>query len=72
MTCCFRIRSLIVLGLMLAPVAASARAAEQGSSALTIYSTAQPGGIPAEIYQPGMQPSYSAAQYRQVIPVTPS
>lgn len=60
--------SLIGLGLMLAFVATTARAAEEESSALTIYSTAQPGGIPAEIYQPGMQSQYSASQYRQVIP----
>jgi len=68
MTCCSRIRSLIVLSLMLVPFVSITRAAEDESSALTIYSTAQPGGIPAEIYQPGMQSEYSASQYRQVIP----
>ncbi|MBU0718862.1 MAG: DUF4139 domain-containing protein [Planctomycetes bacterium] len=38
------------------------------STALTIYSTAQPGAIPPEIYQPGMMSSYSPLQYRQAIP----
>jgi len=46
----------------------AATAAEGDSSALTIYSTASPGGVPPEIYQPGMQSQYTPAQYRQVIP----
>lgn len=43
-------------------------AAAADSTALTIYSTAQPGAVPAEIYQPGMTSTYGAAQYRQMIP----
>ncbi len=42
--------------------------AEADSDALTIYSSARPGSIPAEIYQPGMRSAWSASQYRQMIP----
>ena len=38
------------------------------STALTIYSTARPGAVPPEIYQPGMTSAWGAAQYRQMIP----
>ena len=44
-----------------------AGAAEE-STALTIYSTARPGAIPPEVYQPAMQSRYTPSQYRQVIP----
>ncbi len=43
-------------------------AADDSAMALTIYTTARPGGIPAELYAPGMQPTYSPSQYRQIIP----
>ena len=48
-------------------IAPAAEAATE-STALTIYSTAGPGGVPPEIYQPGMLSQYTRAQYRQVIP----
>lgn len=38
------------------------------STSLTIYSAARPGGIPAEMYQPGMQQSIYGPQWRQQIP----
>ena len=41
---------------------------EDDSTALTIYTTAKPGAVPPEIYQPGMMSVYSPSQYRQVIP----
>lgn len=38
------------------------------STALTIYSTASPGSIPPEMYQPGMQQAIYGVQWRQQIP----
>jgi len=38
------------------------------STALTIYSTARPGAVPPELYQPGMQSRFQPSQYRQMIP----
>jgi len=38
------------------------------STALTIYSTATPGSIPPEMYQPGMQQAVYGVQWRQQIP----
>ena len=38
------------------------------STALTIYSTATPGSVPPEMYQPGMQQAVYGAQWRQQIP----
>jgi len=49
-------------------VALTAPVFAEESTALTIYSTAQPGGVPAEVYQPGIQSGYTSMQYRQVIP----
>lgn len=51
-------------GLTSAAVAQS----QAGSTSLTIYSTAQPGGIPAEMYRPGMAGQRSMSQFRQRIP----
>ena len=50
-----------------AATAANARATDEATN-LTIYSTARPGAIPAEVYQPGLLAGYSPSQYRQVIP----
>ena len=38
------------------------------STSLTIYSSAKPGGIPAELYQPGMQQNIWGPQWRNQIP----
>ena len=38
------------------------------STALTIYSSATPGSVPPEMYQPGMQQAVYGAQWRQQIP----
>lgn len=43
-------------------------AAEGDSTSLTIYSTATPGAVPPEVYQPGFQGQYTSINYRQVIP----
>ncbi len=40
----------------------------KGSTALTIYSTAGPGAVPAELYKPGLQQSSYGAQWRRQIP----
>ena len=42
--------------------------ATQESTALTIYSTATPGSVPPEMYQPGMQQAVYGVQWRQQIP----
>ncbi|MCH8147539.1 MAG: DUF4139 domain-containing protein [Planctomycetes bacterium] len=52
----------------LVAIGVSRLATAEDSTALTIYSTAQPGAVPAEIYQPGMTSAWGAAQYRQMIP----
>ena len=56
----------LVAAAMTCPATAKDNASD--STALTIYSTATPGAIPPEVYQPGMQGSFSRVQYRQVIP----
>lgn len=56
----------LIVAVMACPAAAKDEASD--STALTIYSTAAPGAIPPEIYQPGMQSQFSRVQYRQVIP----
>ncbi len=38
------------------------------STSLTIYSSAKPGGVPAELYQPGMQQNIWGVQWRNQIP----
>lgn len=38
------------------------------STSLTIYSAAKPGGVPLEMYQPGMQENVYGVQWRQQIP----
>lgn len=43
-------------------------AAEGESTAITIYSSATPGGVPPEVYQPGMQSQFATINYRQIIP----
>jgi len=57
--------SMIVL-VGLTPLISSA--AENTATTLTIYSTAQPGGIPAEMYQPDMQGQGLGPQWRRQIP----
>lgn len=42
--------------------------AEGESVSLTIYSAASPGGIPPELYQPGLQENVYGPQWRQQIP----
>lgn len=46
----------------------AAFAADGESTAITIYSTATPGAVPPEVYQPGMQGQFTSINYRQVIP----
>ena len=60
----------VFVAVVMASLVCIAPAAKAGteSTALTIYSTAGPGGIPPEVYQPGMLSQYTRAQYRQVIP----
>ncbi len=41
---------------------------DKESTALTIYSTATPGAVPPEMYQPGMQQAIYGIQWRQQIP----
>lgn len=48
--------------------AAPAAADKTESTSLTIYSAAKPGGIPAEMYQPGLQEQIYGIQWRQQIP----
>ncbi|MBI4718221.1 MAG: DUF4139 domain-containing protein [Planctomycetes bacterium] len=58
------------LAVMLVPLATARPlvAAEGDSTALTIYSSATPGSIPPEIYQPTAQSSYRGGDLRHVIP----
>ncbi len=48
--------------------AGAAQSASGESTSLTIYSAAKPGGVPAEMYQPGMQENVYGVQWRQQIP----
>lgn len=50
-----------------APVGA-AQPVSGESTSLTIYSAARPGGVPPEMYQPGMQENVYGVQWRQQIP----
>lgn len=61
--CSIVLAALFALTAMTSP----ARAAE-GSTALTIYSTARPGAVPPELYQPGMRAEFSRMNYVQMIP----
>lgn len=62
-----RVLPLLCATLGLSICGAATSAAEQGT-ALTIYSTARPGAVPPELYQPGMRPEYSRVNYSQSIP----
>jgi len=53
---------------LLTVAAVAAERADDSATALTIYSTASPGAIPPEVYQPGMRGTYSVIQSRQLIP----
>ena len=55
--------------ILLACLAAPAVAGE--STALTIYSTARPGAVPAELYRPLPQSGYRPAQPGETSPATP-
>jgi len=57
---------ILLLGSLAAPTLGADAAGE--STALTIYSTATPGSIPPEMYQPGMQQAVYGVQWRQQIP----
>ena len=58
---------ILLLGSLAAPTLGAD--ATQESTALTIYSTATPGSIPPEMYQPGMQQqAIYGVQWRQQIP----
>jgi hypothetical protein len=59
-----------VLGGVFAGLMGSSLRADEaeGSTALTIYSTAAPGAIPAEMYKPGLQQNTYGARWRQQIP----
>lgn len=59
--------AVILLVGMFCDVAMSAEDAKE-STALTIYSSATPGSIPPEMYQPGMQQATYGVQWRQQIP----
>ncbi len=63
-------RRLIALALVAALLGHVAEATDEGSgsTALTIYSTARPGAIPPELYQPGMSSGRYGGQYAQMIP----
>ncbi len=62
-------QALCLLGLSLCLVPSAVIADEPGeSTSLTIYSSARPGGVPAELYQPGMQQNIWGPQWRNQIP----
>jgi hypothetical protein len=64
----FRTNLIVILvAVTLSGVAWGADDAKE-STALTIYSTATPGSIPPEMYQPGMQQATYGVQWRQQIP----
>src|SRR3990172_5526763 len=58
--------ALFLIGMLCGNALGAADAKE--STALTIYSTATPGSIPPEMYQPGMQQAVYGVQWRQQIP----
>jgi hypothetical protein len=56
----------MLLGVVLLAAATTGVAVEDGSSGLTIYSTARPGAIPANLYRPVPGTGYSAPQPGQI------
>jgi hypothetical protein len=58
--------SLLCTALSLAPMGLSATAAEPLANALTIYSSAQPGAVPPEMYRYGDQQGYAVPGYAVV------
>ncbi len=60
---------LTLLGCVAFSLAAAPTFAEEDSTAITIYSSAKPGAVPPEIYQPGRRAAYAnAANLIQMIP----
>lgn len=64
----FRTNFIVILVTGLLCVDAFGAEDAKESTALTIYSTATPGSIPPEMYQPGMQQAAYGVQWRQQIP----
>ncbi len=60
-------RNRILAGIAIGLITGGARAAEpKTSQSITIYSSAQPGAVPAEIYRYGSQPGYAVPGYALV------
>src|SRR3990172_12616326 len=70
MNCVRVFRANVVVILATVALSGNSLSAEDAkeSTALTIYSTATPGSIPPEMYQPGMQQATYGVQWRQKIP----